>query len=664
MKGTPSQIPSLRARGDDPLVYAFNGTGQLDPGTKLLDIGLDGYTPVAALKKLVNDPRHMSVALHEVTHFVSLQNTLGALMGFLAMRANSVGGGLLQLSETGGKVYPEFIACYCNLHRQYRLLIEAWRPLLEGLAVYAQTHCPDEAGDPLIVPLSLLWNWKLQIAALRVPASTRRIHPDELDDGFLAAGYQAIRKGPGLWHSGRPLAACIELLDPERLRPYFLGHAYLRALQRCFARASAEYESAERFFNIVLRILRSSTRRLLAGSPQWDQLAGAERLYNWIEIVRQAGPARIVALRTLDDNVDVLHFLEKGEVTTGYSHTDVENVRDLRELIPSQWDEFAKNLHARHSSLGHSEEELAGRMATHWLRGTVSLNLSMRGLALVAGWIPDGYRAKHALALKVDDELWWVAVNDDEMARLGVVPGELSRLHPQAMRSGNGRALAGTSCPLLIDCFAHYTPWAPGSEAGNNAPKMFPKLNFNLHPSEPKGDSVLMCVAPFEPAIAPCHLQSVADDSDRVWHRTVLEMRRIISKAMSPRGLSIKFKRRGNEAIAALLDICASGADLAVSRVEAHVNRRILKGLLGRFPTPEDLSLLSRGVGMFPEAEGLEALIVTAYSVKALPDEAAGDRIRMLNERSREAIGKSLFTWDTAKRRVSYCGLWGDTLGS
>jgi hypothetical protein len=86
--------------------------------------------------------------------------------------------------------------------------------------------------------------------------------------------------------------------------------------------------------------------------------------------------------------------------------------------------------------------------------------------------------------------------------------------------------------------------------------------------------------------------------------------------------------------------------------------------LLGRFPTPEDLPLLSRGVGTFPEAVGLEAFIVTAYGVEALSDEAAADRIRVLNERSRKVIGKSLFTWDTVKRRVSYCGLWGNTLGS
>ncbi len=48
-------------RSEDPLRYAFSGDGRLDPGTKLLDIGLVGYTPVRALKTLVDDPLHMSV---------------------------------------------------------------------------------------------------------------------------------------------------------------------------------------------------------------------------------------------------------------------------------------------------------------------------------------------------------------------------------------------------------------------------------------------------------------------------------------------------------------------------------------------------------------------------------------------------------------------------
>jgi hypothetical protein len=668
MKAAPPKTPDLGARRDDPLFHAFDG--QLDPGTKLMNIGLHGYSPFTALGKLANDPRHMSVALHEITHFVSLENTLGHLIGFLALRANSLGDGLLHLSESGGRVYPEFVANYCNLHQRYRLLVEAWRPLLEGLAVYAQTYRPDDAGDAIIEPLELLWTWKLNIAALGVPVSRTRINPYELDDGFLAAGYEAIRKGPSLWHSGRPLAACLELLDPERLRPYFLGHTYLRALQRCLARVSAEYQSGERFFSLIVRILRGSTQRILAESPQWDTFAGAERLYNWIEIVQQAKPARILALRTLDDNVDVLRFLETGEVTIGYSSTDADLVRVLSELVPNEWDEYAKNLHARHSDRiaaepgkprpNKSKEELVGRIATFWIRGTMSLNLSTCGQGLVAGWIPDGFGTKHALALQFDNRRWWAAANDDELARLVAAPSQLRKLDPEAMHSGSASAGVGTGCPILIDCFARYTSWRV---ARDKVPRMFPTFDYELCEPERRSDPVLMCMAPAVPAIAPCHLQSVGD-AERVLHRSTVEMRRIISRAASPRHLSTKFRRRGDEAIGALLDDFASREDLAVLRVQAHVNRRIIRGLLGRFPTPEDLSLLSHGVGAFPEAAGLEALIVSAYGAETLPEAAAADRIRALNARSSEAIGKSFFTWDAANRRVSYCGLWGNTLGS
>src|SRR6478735_3239930 len=72
------------------LAYAFSTAGSLDPGTKLLDVGLHEHTPLQARAELLQDPMHMSVAIHELTHFVSLENTLGHVMAFLAMRTKDI----------------------------------------------------------------------------------------------------------------------------------------------------------------------------------------------------------------------------------------------------------------------------------------------------------------------------------------------------------------------------------------------------------------------------------------------------------------------------------------------------------------------------------------------------------------------------------------------
>jgi hypothetical protein len=100
---------------------------------------------------------------------------------------------------------------------------------------------------------------RINVEALgEIPLSGRGASDAPLTNGLLAAAYRAIREGLGLRFRGRPLAGCLEMLDPESLHPYFLGHAYLHAMQRCLAHANQEYESAEKFIGLIMRILRSS----------------------------------------------------------------------------------------------------------------------------------------------------------------------------------------------------------------------------------------------------------------------------------------------------------------------------------------------------------------------------------------------------------------------
>jgi hypothetical protein len=664
-----SSDPNFGLLSIDALTYAFRSDGALDPGTKLLDVGLHGYTPIAALRTLADQPRHMSVALHELTHFLSLENTLGFLLSFLALRANWKSAALIHFCHTGKGIDQSTIHGYYLHQHNYRLLMEAWRPLLEGLAVYVQTHRADERGDALIAPLDLLLSWKVHVIALgEDPLSGRRpsgAQLDQLTGGFLAAAYRAIRDGPRLQVGDRPLAGCLELLDSKSLRPYFLGHAYLRAMQRCLARVNQEYESGEKFVGLIMRILRSSTKRLLKGNPRWDQPAGAERLYNWVEVVERAKPERIMALVEQDDNVDVLRFIETGEVSPGYSAAEIDIVRDLRELVPDEWKAFVRETSARDYDaiaaeqgdppLALDHEELADSGTAAWLRGTTSLNLSMAGESNVGGWIPDGFRTKHAVALTVDDRLWWLAVSDADLARLGCAPAELPTLGLHAMRVGNACALPHTRCCIRIDCFASYVSPVKSGWSGR------PTFLFELCNKKRVGDSVVASIAPATSNDRRCHLQVVADNQ-RELHSASMKFRRMVKNAASLRDLARAFEGRGIQPNGALLNSLTEEQDLAVSRVEEHVNRKILKALLGHVPAAETRAhLLSKGIGMFPEASELESTIVAAYGADApIGDRRLDPLVDRINERSRRAIGKSVFKRSSRAGWASYCGLWGE----
>src|SRR6186997_710897 len=101
-----------RSRPADVLGYAFSVDGSLDPATKLLDVGLDQHTPLQARHTLLAEPLHMSVAIHELTHFVSLENALGHVIGFLAMRARTLAASIEQAAVQGQPFDSSWIALY------------------------------------------------------------------------------------------------------------------------------------------------------------------------------------------------------------------------------------------------------------------------------------------------------------------------------------------------------------------------------------------------------------------------------------------------------------------------------------------------------------------------------------------------------------------------
>ena len=652
----------LRSRNADILGYAFSADGSLDPGTKLLDVGLHEHTPIEARRALLAEPLHMSVAIHELTHFVSLGNSLGDVMGFLAMRAKTLAGSIDQAAVNGEPIDDSWIALYAAWHRKYRLLLELWRPLLEGLAVYAQVHEPGESGDALIEPVQMLLNWSTFISAVGMNGAAPNTAWRSGYQQFLEAAYAAIRKGPTLLHGGTPLAVGFEFVNPDSLRPYFLGHAYIRALHVALAKKSATYESSERFFNLVIRILRSSTRGLLRDQIAWDQPMMATRVYGWVDIVREAPQARVHALEGQPDAIDVLHFLATGKKRRGYDVTARGIVATVRRIVPQFWKEFetAISRHIRSAKLPRTAtpSNRVGRLVAGWIGGTMALNLSTNGEASIIGWIPEGLAPLHALALRIDDAVWWVALAEEDFAKLIDERGSLPKFAPAAMR---GHVAAGAiSGRLLIDSYVSFAPSDDPSFSDACSPRLLPHPSFRLWNSATPHSLLHLEVAGERPGLIGPHLRVIGNENRlTLQYAGLSELRRDVRDALSSSELVDLLKVHAHADLARALEKSAMEEELVVSRVVANVERHILATLLQREPIGADLEMLERGVGVLPNAEKFGPLIAATYSAFALADASLSGHVRTLNYSAQSIVGKPVFDIDR-RGFVRYRGLWGE----
>lgn len=657
-----NEASAHRSRAADPLKYAFSSDGWLDPGTKLLDIGLNDVTPIGALRDLEAHPLHLSVALHEITHFVSLESTLGHLIALLALRAQTIGEALMDHARQRTRMEPSWIPLYEDWYRPYLQLVELWRPLLEGLAVYAQTHWPNSSRDELIDPLSLLWHWKLSTVALGGEQDTKGApSSNSIDGGFLQHAYQAIAQGPELQLGQHSLAASLELINPASMKPYFLGHAYLRALQRELSVSCADYQIDELFFQLVMRILRTSTRSFLATVDAWDQPIAAHLIYGWIDIVRQAPAARIVQLRTQPDQVDVLNFLATGEEREGYRSTDTDQVATLAGLIPGLWRQFeaeASQNFAPLAAAGGSDGQ-AKRLTRAWLRGTMALNLSSHGTVRVAGWIPQGLSPFHALALKVDEALWWLAANDNDIALLAGEPHGLPRLPVQALLYPHVARASGRV--IAINCFTKYVRRPQHLAQYFDASLMLPELGFELMPTIGKSPPLLAEIVPGKLGVHRPYLRVVHDPDRVTLHRSTMEIREMVRKSVSPASLATELTKQGDPATAEAVRKLDESTGLSTMRIQAQVERRILLSLLKHQPSSATLVLVKRGIGCIEGAAALEPLITAAYARPVTVETAVAEAACRFNERAHIALGLMPFKVDQRKTSVRYRGLWGDT---
>src|SRR5262249_54539230 len=151
----------------------------------------------------------MSVALHEATHFHSLTNNIGAALTakgfFVYMSADYI---VASLQQRVGDV--NFFAWLYNMcFNQYNSMLEAWRPLLEGIAVFSQLAYPWEKPDsPYTNERSMANGMSFRaMGSALVTLSPRLLHLrhsgplrnlDDLTLGFHSASLRAMQSSPAM----------------------------------------------------------------------------------------------------------------------------------------------------------------------------------------------------------------------------------------------------------------------------------------------------------------------------------------------------------------------------------------------------------------------------------------------------------------------------------
>src|SRR6185436_17849389 len=91
--------------------------------------------------------------------------------------------------------------------------------------------------------------------------------------------------------------------------------------------------------------------------------------------------------------------------------------------------------------------------------------------------IPQGLAPLHALALKVDDAVWWLALADEDLAKVVDDAGALPQLGPAAMRESV--SAPATPHRLLIDSYVSYELWDQASTSPSD-PTVMPAVSFRL----------------------------------------------------------------------------------------------------------------------------------------------------------------------------------------
>jgi hypothetical protein len=179
-----------------PRLSSFDGSGHLEVGSRLMWIGLDNSDPYEALNRLMDEPHSMSVAIHEITHFLSLRNSVGRVLTLLAQLASFQAHVIRNRLEAGEPLAGQEVDWFLFLRIRHELILRVWTPLLEGLAVYAQTAKPCRHLDELNPAVSPILHVALTLAALdgRFAAGPESI--ETMTNRLVEAAHRSAEAGP------------------------------------------------------------------------------------------------------------------------------------------------------------------------------------------------------------------------------------------------------------------------------------------------------------------------------------------------------------------------------------------------------------------------------------------------------------------------------------
>jgi hypothetical protein len=145
----------------------FLGQGKLEPGSKVMQIGLDQHDPTEAIQELMSTPMRMSVAIHELAHYHSLSNPLGWLLAYLGYaRAEAV------QAWDDVRTDPDRLKTALRTYELYKMVVETVRSVMEGVAVFSQFCPPYRDSDDLPPSVSTLARIVATFEVLAPPAAT------------------------------------------------------------------------------------------------------------------------------------------------------------------------------------------------------------------------------------------------------------------------------------------------------------------------------------------------------------------------------------------------------------------------------------------------------------------------------------------------------------
>jgi hypothetical protein len=658
-----------------PRLHAFEGGGVFEPGSRLMWIGLDRHDPLEAMRHLVESPPTMSVALHEVMHAQSLRNSLGHVLSFLGQLASTSAQNIRYAADRGTPVLEADVDLYLYFRAGYARLLEAWTPLLEGLAVYAQTCEPCQGIDEIVPPLDTLGLVAVTLTSLDPPhfptpgPPLDQVFLDSMMRGVLSSGYRAMSEGALLPSGKDAFAAVLEFDVTPHWLPYFLGHVYVRALQDRLRRADEAFACPEVFLHWLLDALAAATRRLLGPDASWESASAIGSVYGWIELIEGAPAERLRELRRLDWDVDALLYLETGERRVGQKRGSEEPVSTLAALAAGPWRIFVEMLSRtpfwRERGVGAdiTGEEVARRVVIGLLVGSETLNVSSGGSAQAVGWLPAAFTSRDGVALRVGGATWWLAVREEERARL---PFELDRVQrlPAETRPGDAIDAAAPGEQVRIDSYVTFSPYDAGTAEGGEGGPTQPRCLFELSADDDR--AILLLAVQGPDGLQRAVLEPAPAATTTVLHDATLQLRANISGAFGVglEQLAGHLDRLGSTQLAERVRGVERAEELARSRQRELWARRILRGVLGpHVSAATQRAIISQGMAaLLADTPSIRTIVARSYAGPR-PLDGELDAVREANDGAAAVLGRPVFRMGAEGQTAQYVGLWGGDVG-